>query len=92
MAIQTFVAVEFYLFAGCRVEVWVVAGRASHGCCGALIAGTRMHLFDMTHNWSRIVAVVRAIRDKDGPDFTQFHTGTKIKKGLSKAGRSVFSG
>ena len=92
MAIQTFVAVEFYLFIACRVEVWVVARRASHVCYGALITGAGMHLFDMTQYWSRIVARACTISDKHRPDFTQFHTGPKIKKGLSIAGRSVFSG
>ena len=48
MTIQTFVAVEANLFTTRGVEVWVVARRAGHVCCGALITGAGMHLFDMT--------------------------------------------
>ena len=47
MAIQTFVAVKFYFFSVCRVEVWVMARGAGHICCGALITDAGMHLFDM---------------------------------------------
>jgi len=92
MAIQTFVAVKFYLFTVCRVEVWIVARCTGHVCCGALITAAGMHLFDMAQYWSRVVVLGCTISDKHGPDFTQFHAGPKIKKRFSIAGRSVFSG
>jgi len=57
MAIQTFIAVEFYFFTACWVEVWVVARRAGHVGYGALITGAGVHLFDMTQDWSRLVAL-----------------------------------